>query len=43
MCKVEDSHGDKRSVRDIFIAQSVYLVLNSLLDSEPVKKIARGV
>ena len=40
VCKVEDSHKDRRSsARDTFIAESVYLALNSLLEWEPVEKL----
>ena len=39
MCKVEDTEIRRSSARDIFVAESVYLVLNSLLDWEPVEKL----
>ena len=41
MCKVEDGHRYIRqsSARDTFIEESVYLVLNSLLDWKPVEKL----
>ena len=39
MCKVEDSYRDKTEQRapDTFIAESVYLVLNSLWNWEPME------
>ena len=32
----------RSSARDTFIAESVYFVLNSLLDWEPVEKVKQG-
>ena len=39
VCKVEDiDRNNMCSARDTFTAESVYLVLNSLLDWEPVER-----
>ena len=45
MCKVEDAMVTdirQSSTRDTFIAERVYLVLNSLLDWKPVEKLKQS-